>query len=189
MVSHNIEGVPSKSKEAELLGSGKEAVYLSVSGNLSALFLVELTADANVKYWAKQAMRHNLCLILRTVDPMITLHRMAELFDIPQESVKIIPARMQPEYDAETEPVESMSASMACNGSFCGMAQLIIGAKVLRHAAAFGVFIQAVTILLGLGLVLLEVLLHVGLTPGWMLVLQCAATLVTLLAVNIRRIS
>ena len=36
MLSHRIEGIPSKTKEAELTGDDREAVYLSISGNLSA---------------------------------------------------------------------------------------------------------------------------------------------------------
>ncbi len=187
MVSHNIEGLPSKPKEAELLGSDKEAVYLSVSGNLSALFLLELTADKKVKFWAKQIQRHNLCLILRSVDPMITLHRVSELFDIPQDMIKLIPNKLSREYEEETRPEANLSASMACNGSFSSMAELIIGTKTIRSAAVFGVVLQAVSILFGIGIVLMQAVLHVGLTPGLMLVFHGAATVLTLLAVNIRR--
>lgn len=189
MVSHNIEGLPARNKETQLLGSGKEAVYLSVSGNLSAMFLVELTADAQVKYWAKQTARRGICLILHTVDAMITLNRISELFDIPQDMIKILSTKMYKDYHAETSPVENMSASMACSGSFSGMVQLILGAKSVRKAAAFGVVLQAVSMLLGIGIVLMDVILGIGLSPAWMLVLQAAAALITLLSVNIRRIS
>ncbi len=188
MVSHNIEGMPSRGKEAELLGSGKEAVYLSVSGNLSAMFLVELTADKQVKYWAQQTIRHNICILLHSVDAMITLHGISELFDIPQEMVKIIPSKMDREYYEETASQENMSASMACTGTFSSMAQLIIGTKLIRRVATFGIIIQAVFLLLGIGLILLEELLHVGMTPAWLMALQVSAALLTLLSVNIRRI-
>ncbi len=187
MVSHNIEGLPSKPKEAELLGSDKEAVYLSVSGNLSALFLVELSADKNVKFWAKQMQKHNLCLLLRSVDPMITLHRVSELFDIPQDMVKLIPTKLSKDYEEETRPEKNLSASMACNGSFSSMAELIIGTKTIRKLSVFGIVLQAASILFGIGIVLMQLLLHVGLTPGLMLVFHGAAALMTLLAVNIRR--
>ncbi len=187
MVSHNIEGIPSKPKEAELLGSNKEAVYLSVSGNLSALFLVELHADKNIRHWAKQIQRQNLCLILRSVDPMITLHRISELFDIPQDMVKLIPNKLSQEYEAETAPQPNLSASMACNGSFGSMAELIIGTKTVRRAAVFGIVVQAAAIIFGIALVLMELLLHVGLTPLLMLVFHAVVALLTMVVVNIRR--
>ncbi len=187
MESHSIEGLPSRAREAEMVGVNQEAVYLSVSGSLSAMFLVQLKADRNVKFWAKQAARHNICLILRSVDPMLTLAGLSSLLEVPQSILKIIPAKLHEAYEAETAPVREMSASMACSGSFSGVAQLIIGAKVIRHAAVYGIFIQAAAILLGLGLVLLEGLLNVGISPARLLLVQLAASLITLIAVNIRR--
>ncbi|MBQ8927159.1 MAG: hypothetical protein IJ055_02650 [Oscillospiraceae bacterium] len=188
MLAHNIEGMPSATKEEELRSGGKEVVYLSVSGNLSALFLVELHADKAVQFWAKQAVRHDLCLVLRSVDPMITLQRLSQVFDIPHEMIKLLPAKLHADYAEETAPVETMSASMASDGSFCNVTQLIVCAKVIRQASVFGIFIQAVTILMGLALVLMEAFLHLGLTPGWMLLFQGIMALVTILGVNIRRI-
>ncbi len=188
MAAHSIEGMPSRTRETELLGASQEAIYLSISGALSAMFMVQLHADEQVKFWAKQTVRNNICLILHSVDPMITLAGLSAMLEVPQGMLKIIPAKLHGEYRAETEPVEHMSASMASTGGFASVAQLLIGAKIIRHSAAFGVFIQAVSILLGLALVLMEATLHVGLTPAKMLLMQLVATLATLIAVNLRRI-
>lgn len=187
MAAHNIEGVPSVTREEELVGTGNEAIYLSISGNLTALFLVRLEASRQVKFWAKQAVRHGVCLVLRSVDPMITITKISSILEIPQESLKILPAKMHEEYAAETSPVPHMSASMASTGSFSSVAQLIVGTKVLRHTAMIGVFVQAVSILLGLGIVMMEAVVRVGMTPAWMLALQCIVVLITLLSVNVRR--
>ena len=135
----------------------------------------------------RQCVRHNICLILRTVDPMITLNRIETTFEMPSGMLKIIPARMHKEYEKETAPVETMSASMACNGSFAGAAQLLIGTKVLRRAATRGVFVQAVGILLGIGMVLMEAILGLGLSPARMMLFQGLMTLLTLIIVNIRK--
>ncbi len=189
MLAHNIEGMPAKNKETGLLGSEKDAVYLSISGNLSAMFLVELTADPQVKYWAKQAVRRNMSLIVHSVDAMLTISRISELFDIPQENIKVLPVKMYPEYEAETSPVENMSAPMACAGSFSGMAQLLIGTKSIRRAALFGVTLQAMTMLLGIGMVLMDVVLGIGMQPFWLLALHLSAAIITILSVNIRRLN
>ncbi|MBQ4466465.1 MAG: hypothetical protein II916_11005 [Oscillospiraceae bacterium] len=187
MKAHNIEGLPSRAREAEMVGPNQEAVYLSVSGNLSAIFLVELRADRLVKFWTKHCAKRGVCLILRSVDPIITLNRIASTFEIPASMLKIIPARMHKEYDKETAPVENMSASMACTGGFSSLAHLIIGTKVLRRTAMFGIFVQAVAVLLGIGLVLMESILGLGLTPAGMLIFQIVTSLLTILTVNIRR--
>lgn len=184
MASHNIEGIPSKSKEAELQG---EAIYLSISGNLSAVFSVELTADPKVKYWADRLARNNVNLLIHSIDPMITQQKIAKVFGIPQENVRILPSRNFLEYRIETEPVERMGASAACSGSFSGVAQLLVGAKTIRRSAGIGIVIQALSILIGVGIALLEALLEVGMTPLWMLIIQCVAAAFTILAGNIRR--
>ncbi|MDE6088192.1 MAG: hypothetical protein K2G25_07370 [Oscillospiraceae bacterium] len=188
MISHRIEGVPSKSKEAEMTGEDKEVIYLSISGNLSALFVVELHADKIVKSWVKQAMRHNMCLILHSVDPIITLYRISSLFEIPQDMIKIIPSKMRSMYLSETMPVKELSASLACTNDFSNMAQLIIATKIVRKASLTGIFVQAVTVLLGLALVLMEALLHLGINSGWMIILQCITVILTLLCVNIKKL-
>ena len=188
MMAHNIEGLPSRAREEELIGVGQEGVYLSISGNLSALFLVEVHPDKQSRFWAKQCCKHNMCMVVRSVDPMITINRLSRLLEVPQEMLKVLPVKLYKAYAQETTPVESMSASLATTSGFSSMAQLIIGTKVLRSAAFLGIFVQAVAILLGIGIVVMEAVLHVGLTPAWMLMLQLASTLLTLLVVNIRRI-
>lgn len=49
MNSHNIEGIPTKTKESEFTENGKDALYLSVSGNLAAMFIIEITAGDSIK--------------------------------------------------------------------------------------------------------------------------------------------
>ncbi len=187
MLSHHIEGIPSKTKEAELTGEDRDAIYLSISGNLSALFVVELQADNTVKFWVHHAVKRDISLILHNVDPIITADRISSLFDISPEMFKILPAKMQNLYRAETAHVKEMSTSVACTNSFDNIMRLIACSKVVRNAATAGIFLQAVSILIGMVLVVMESLLHVGVTPGWMIIFQCAVSLITILCVNIRR--
>ena len=188
MTSHNIEGLPSLAREAEMIGVNQEGIYLSVSGNLAALFLIEIAPDKKVTKWIQECTDHDVCVILRSVDPIVTLDRLSRLFDVEREMLKIIPARMHSEYFAEVKSLDNMNTSMACDGSFAHVAQLIIGSKSVRQSAVLGVFIQAVTILLGMGIVFMESILQVGLTPSKMMLLQILTTVITLIAVSVRRI-
>ncbi len=188
MQNHHIEGLPLKAREAELTGQSRNALYLSISGNLSALFVIELQADESVKFWMHQAARRGISVILHTVDPIMTEEKLAALFEVSPEMLKILPMRMNYDYEEETAPVREMSASMACTNSFSSVMQLVACTKVIRTAASAGVFIQAVTILIGLVLVMMDALLHLGMTPGWMMILQCISSLLTVLFVNIRKL-
>ena len=130
----------------------------------------------------QNAVKRNISLIIHTVDPVITLSRISELFKIPEEMIKILPVKMQEIYDEETAAVKEMSASAACTNSFGSVMKLIIDAKIVRNAATVGIFLQAVSILIGLVLVLMESLLHVGVTPAWIIILQCITSLITVFA-------
>ena len=50
-------------------------MYLSISGNLAAMFIVELVIDRQVKRWAKKLCKNKICVILKSVDPCISAKR------------------------------------------------------------------------------------------------------------------
>lgn len=158
MTSHNIEGIPTKTKEAEYAGTSQEAMYLSISGNLAAMFIVDIKADRDVRYWVRKLDRQKICLIVKSVDSCLSLKKLSDLFGIPEEMIRIIPKKLHEEFDAETKKVVRLSASMACSGKFSSLAQLIIGTKVVHSASIIGLIFQAVSILLGFGLGMLLIL-------------------------------
>lgn len=158
MTSHNIEGIPTKTKEAEYASASQEAMYLSISGNLAAMFIVDISADKVVKKWIKELDRQKICLIIKSTDSCLSLKKLSMLFGIPEEMMRIIPQKLHDDFDAETKKVVRLSSSMACSGRFSSLAQLIIGTKVVHSSAIIGLIFQTVSILLGFGLALLLIL-------------------------------
>jgi Cu+-exporting ATPase len=158
MISHNIEGIPTKTKEAEYCEDGQEAIYFSILGNLAAMFIVDIRADREVKHWLKKLDRKKICLIIKSVDACLSLKRLSSVFGIPEEMMRIIPKKLHEDFDAETERTVRLSASMACSGKFTTLAQLILGTKVVHSSAICGLIIQTVSILLGFGLSMLLIM-------------------------------
>lgn len=154
MTSHNIEGIPSKTKEFEYTENGKDAIYLSVSGNLSAMFIVEVNASVEVKHWLKEIQKEGIYLIIKSIDSIISLTRVSKLFKISEDMIKIIPSRMHKIFDSETESVRTQSASMACNGKFSTFAQLLISTNSIRQTSLFGTILQATSAILGFSIVM-----------------------------------
>ena len=191
MTSHNIEGMPTKTKENEFAGDDKEVVYLSVSGNLSAMFVVELKAESNIKYWINQLWQNNVHLIIKSIDSCITLKRLSQIFDIPEEFMRIIPKKLHPEFDEQTKKSIRLSASMACSGRFSEFAQLIISAKTIHSSAVTGLIVQAVSILLGMGMGILMIISksfgYSGLPSSAILIYNLIFALITYLSVNIKK--
>lgn len=191
MTSHNIEGMPTKTKENEFAGDDKEVVYLSVSGNLSAMFVVELKSESNIKYWINQLWQNNVHLIIKSIDSCITLKRLSQIFDIPEEFMRIIPKKLHPEFDEQTKKSVRLSASMACSGRFSEFAQLIISAKTIHSSAVTGLIVQAVSILLGMGMGILMIISksfgYSGLPSSAILIYNLIFALITYLSVNIKK--
>lgn len=190
MTSHNIEGIPTRSKEKELTVGGKEAVYLSVSGNLAAMFVVDMQASPAIRYWLDELERKGICLILKSNDALLSLSRIAELFDITADGIKLLPLRLHPDFDAETAPLKRTSAALACSGRFSGMVQLLLGAKSIRASATLGVILQTAACVLGVLIALAYLIMqaYAELTPAMFLVYQMIWTGVIVLSVNWRRI-
>ena len=190
MTGHNIEGLPTKTKENELTEGGREAIYLSVSGNLAAMFVVDIKGSKAVRYWLKELEKQEMCVLVRSHDAIITLYRIAKLYDISQEMVKILPSRMHEDFNAETAPVKHTNASMACAGRFPGFVQLLLGAKSIRSAACLGVILQTASACLGLviALVYLSMQAYAELSATLFILYHLIWTGVTLLSVGTRRI-
>lgn len=190
MHSHNIEGVPTKTKETEFTEGGKDALYLSVSGNLAAMFIIEITASPAVKKSMKQLERYDMAVVIKTIDPFITINRISGLFDFTEELLKIIPTRMIKDYDEETRKVKKTSTSLACSGKFTSFVNLLMSAKAIRKTVSSGIILQSVSALLGMGIVSLHCLLNAfaDLSPAWLLIYNLICTVITVLVIGIRKI-
>ncbi|MDE6679092.1 MAG: hypothetical protein K2K02_08630, partial [Ruminococcus sp.] len=149
MHSHNIEGLPTKTKEAEYISNGQEAMYLSISGNIAALFTVEIRADREVKRWARQLAKHKIFMIMKSVDPCLAPEKISTLFGISRSMFRILPKKLHGDFNKETKKTIRLSASIACSGKFSSFAQLIIGTKVVHSASVTGLIFQTVSIVLG----------------------------------------
>lgn len=159
MMNHSVEGIPSKAKEREYTDKNKSAVYLSVSGNLAALFIVEINASLDIKKWLRRLCREDVCVVLRCVDSTLSVSKISELFDIPEDMLKIMPFRMHKVFEEETDYAPRFSSGMVCSGRFSSMSSLIINAKRIKKTALMGLVMQISGALLGAVLCLLFVIM------------------------------
>lgn len=190
MLSHNIEGIPTKTKETEFTEGGKDALYLSVSGNLAAMFIIEISASPAVKKAMNRLEKHDMAVIIKTIDPFITINRISGLFGFSEELIKIIPTRMIKEYDEETRKVKKTSTSLACSGKFGSFVNLLMSAKSIRKTVSLGIILQSVSALLGMGIVSLHCLMgaFAELSPAWLVMYNLICTAITAFVVGVKKI-
>lgn len=172
MLNHSISGLPTPERELEYTVNGRQAIYLSIAGELSAMFVVEIRASLEIRHWLRELQKNGVYLILRSVDSIISINKLSEMFGISPEYLKIMPFRLQKEFEEETTYTTRQTASLACSGRFPAFASLIVGAKRLRKSVSMGLLLQSAGAVLGLALsVILTAMSCFG---------QCTPTLVLL---------
>ncbi len=141
MENHSIEGLPSAAKEQEIAGSNV-AVYLSISGVVTTLFVVRAVANPSIAGWMQELENEGIVTVIRTVDSFLTKDFICSAFGVDKSSVRFLPFRYHKDYDEQTDYVPSTSASVICSGHFQSLAMLILGAKRLKSAADLGIAFQ-----------------------------------------------
>ncbi|MGN1090186.1 MAG: hypothetical protein ACI4Q6_07270 [Huintestinicola sp.] len=160
MQNHSIEGLPSIAKEREYTDENRIAVYLSISGQLSSMFIIELTPAYQVKAALQELEKSGIAVMIRSVDSMLSVNRLSELFGVSPSMFRLIPFRQHPDYEKTTDYIASRPATLACSGRFAAFAQLILSAGRLRSTISVGIILQAAAMLLGILLTLTMVLLN-----------------------------
>ncbi|MBQ1536319.1 MAG: hypothetical protein IIZ62_06820 [Ruminococcus sp.] len=141
MENHSIEGLPPLAKEIEYAGENA-AVYLSISGVVTTLFVVRAVASPSISSWMQELENEGVVTVIRTVDSFLTKDFICDSFGIEPASIKFLPFRYHKDYDEQTDYVPKTPASMVCSGHFQSLAMLILGAKRLKNAADLGVAFQ-----------------------------------------------
>lgn len=163
MEAHSIDGLPTPEKEAQYLKEDTSLQYLSIGGSLAMIFVVKLKASVTVAKALRDCENQNLTIILRSVDSLLSITRIAELFRVAPNMFKLLPFRLHSEYDSCTSYVEKMSSPMIYSGHFASLAMLLTGVKRLQKSAIVGVALQTLSAVLGV--ILAVVLALVGIFP------------------------
>lgn len=149
MESHSVEGLPAPEKEKEY-SKGDSLTYLSIGGNIAMIFVVKLKASVAVSRALADLEKQNITVILRSVDSLLSITRLSEMFEVSPNTFKLLPFRYHADYDSQTSYVAEMSSPMIYSGRFASLAMLLIGAKRLQRSATVGIVIQVLSALIGL---------------------------------------
>lgn len=161
MINHNIENLPPKSKEKDIIGKGRCALYLSVSGNLSAIFIVKLKADENVKASLNEIIDNDISLVIKSIDSITTVTGISKLFGIPEDRIKIVPVEHHDFCDKTTESVKKSSSSVVCSGTLSSIAKAMTNIKNIYHISLTGIILQSASAIIALLIALTFMLLGI----------------------------
>ena len=148
--NHGID-VPSSDYEARYATDGRRLVYVSIAGQLSAVFVVSYLPDPEIQAALQELCRARVTLLVRSCDPNITTSDLCESFELDEYYVDVLPAAAGRMYMQLTEQTaESLPALMASNGHILGTARVLSACRGLQAKVRIALITQTVVALLGL---------------------------------------
>lgn len=152
LLNHGID-VPSKDYEKRYCTDNHEIVYLSTSGELTAAFIISLTAAESVRHALRQMENNDIFCIVKTVDPILTKEKLAAVFDTEQALFRVLPSRLHKAYNDRHCPSEREEGFLADNGGLYSYIRTLTVTKRVRARIMLGIVVLISSIIIGFGLV------------------------------------
>lgn len=150
MKHHSIK-VPEMSAITKYCRNGSDAVYLAVGGELTIIFFIRLTANPNIRNCLCDLSDRGVSLIVKTTDSIVTGGKIADLFDIDPEKIKVIGSNLHEIFAETTKYTSRGSGAITCNGTFTAFGKALLASKKLikdinlsQTVMLAGVFLAAV---------------------------------------------
>lgn len=150
--NHGVE-VPSRDYEGRYAKDGRKLVYLSIGGELSAMFVISYVADEGMVRALRALTKRGITLLVRTCDPNVTEELICSVYDLDGYYVEVLGATAGRTYSGLVKGCEPESeAILASNGRLEGMADSLARCSRLRTGVVLAVVLQVIGGVLGLAL-------------------------------------
>ena len=189
MHNHGIQ-TPSRDYEERYVGEGKQILYLSNSGELTAMFALTYSANPRVAAQMKELADHGVSLIVHSTDPNLTAKKLSQLYNYPEPYIKIVPASLHADYDRLIAPRTRARASIIYNGTIMSMFRALGIIPRIKSAVTAGTVCQLLSTLIGFAIISFFAV-FAGMSNISFTVLLCyqlAWTVVTVAVSNLRKI-
>ena len=150
MEAHNIENLPTKSKESELVGSKKDGIYISVSGNLALMLIVDIVPNQKIKQDLRTLENSKISIAVNSCDFLVSVNKIEYLFGINPEKVKVIPYELYQETKEYFKEKPKCSSSIVTNGDIGIITKLLVSTKRIHKMSILGNMLHAVACIVGI---------------------------------------
>lgn len=158
MQTHDID-LPSEKKENKYCPDDCEAVYLAVSGEIVALFVISMSANQEIKQQLKALTNEGVTVLIHATDSLVNVDNVAALFDINPKYIRVLPHEAHEEYNECTRYTSRGSGALSCDGTFSSFTKGLLAAKnlvrdfavskaILLGGAMLGGFVTAIMVLI-----------------------------------------
>ena len=149
MKNHGISIPTLESERKYIKNDGIKVVYISVSGEVIAVFHIEMKASLEISDQLHRFEKNNINIVLKTVDSVITVSNIAEIFSISPNSIKTLPFRLHNEFDRQISYRPQAVCDAACDGKFSNFASVLVACKRIRKSVRLSTAIHIASMILG----------------------------------------
>ncbi len=149
LMQHYGVDTPSKDFEAKYCRDHRDILYLSNSGELSAMFVLGYSVNEDAAEMLGDLMDQNITISVSVNDPNVTAEKICRLYEFPMEDIRIIPAQTQEALQLYCRPREKARAEAAHIGSTASMVHAVCAAYSAKTAVVLATMIQFIGVFLG----------------------------------------
>ncbi len=137
MKHHDIK-IPDMKKVRKYTNENTDTLYLAVGGEIIIMFFVQLIANKEIKEKLKRLQQKGVALVVKTTDSIVTVSKLAEIFELDPEMIKILPYSMHEQYNVVTRYVSRGNGALSCSGTFTSLSSAILAAKGIVKDVGLG---------------------------------------------------
>lgn len=145
MMNHGID-VPSTDFEARNVAPNQNVLYLSNSGELTAMFILEYKASKDALAALDSFKKNGISIIVNSSDPNITPELISKLFDFPEDMINVIPANLHREFNTLTSKKKSAKGYAAYDGRISLTAKILSDSAGIKKRVSALILMQIISI-------------------------------------------
>ena len=155
LANHKIE-LPDEEAEERYRKMGNDVMYISVGGDLIAMFILTYKTTKNVANELHELEQNGVSFIVRTVDPNITRESIADRFGLFHRCITVLPTNLGRICSSVTSKTEERSrAYLVTRGKISSFARAVSGCIKMKSNVTISRILQCIAIVLGVGTITL----------------------------------
>ena len=153
--AHNVEP-PDQEIEDKYLARGEDVMYISVSGELIAMFMLSYKTNKHIANALKNLEQSGVNFVIRTVDPNLTREKVAERFGLFYRCITVLPTGLGNIcHDVMSQTDDKARAYLVTRGKLSSFAQAVYGCIKIKAGINVSKILQCIALAAGLLLVVL----------------------------------
>lgn len=190
LIHHGVQ-VPKEEFEEKYTRKGRKILYLAVTGQIMAMFVVSYSADPKLKKTLRRLEKSGITVLVKSADPFINDESIAELFSLPDGFIRVMNSSNARVFEKYSDMcVEKSPAYVVHNGSALGFVSAMAAAENLEETRMLLSVLITFGSAMGIGLVtMLAILGGISqITPVNIVIFQAAWCIFVEIVSKIKRL-